>query len=130
SARARRVWRCALRAAQAMFRQTLPLAPFEPRRALLEEGGHALAEVLGSSRNGLELRLTLELLLQRRGLSVVQEALGERDPAGGKGGELGGEGRGACGEAVSLYDLGDEPPRVGFGRTELASGGAPCERAR
>ena len=43
-----------------------PLPAGEARRALLQEGGHALAEVSRPRRRRLELGLELELLLERR----------------------------------------------------------------
>src|SRR5919197_3084883 len=57
------------------------LAALELRRPLLEEGGDAFPEVLGSRRGGLELRLALELLLQSRGVRVVEQALRQGDAA-------------------------------------------------
>src|SRR2546428_4832656 len=53
----------------------------EPRRPLLEEGGDALAEVLGLDRDRLELGLELELLLERRRLRVVEQPLRQPDRA-------------------------------------------------
>src|ERR1051325_1469319 len=68
----------------------LRLAPFEPRLALLEERGDAFAEVVGLGRGRLQLRFELELLLERRVLGVVEEALREGDAARRKRRKLGG----------------------------------------
>src|SRR5438445_8942585 len=51
----------------------------EVRCALLEERGHALLEVLSMRGRRLELRLELELLLERRGARLVEQPLRHAD---------------------------------------------------
>ena len=88
--------------------QSLP--PGEVRRALLEERGHALAEVARLRSSRLKLRLHFELLVERRRVGMVEEPLRQADPTrrqlGVERRELGG----ARGERVRLDDLGDETP--------------------
>ena len=55
------------------------LATLELGRPLLEERGHAFAEVLGLRRRGLQLSLPLELLVQRRGSRAVEQPLRHAD---------------------------------------------------
>ena len=97
-----------------LLRQARGLATFELRVALLEEGVHALPEVVRLRRRRLELRLPLELLLERRLGGAVEEPLGHPDPAGGHGGELRGQFRGAGRKVLSSNDLRDEAPIACF----------------
>src|SRR5205085_1704444 len=78
-------------------------------------GGDAFAEVLGARRRSLELRLALELLLERPGLRVVEEALRQGDAARRERRELGGTLGGPLGEPVCFDHLRDEPPRMRLG---------------
>src|SRR5919109_4709186 len=120
----------AARAAQGRFASPSCLSALEVGRPLLQERGHALAEVLGLCRDRLELSLPLELLLQRRRLRVVEEALRERDPARRQRRELGRESRRAGGQRIGLDDLRDKAPPVRLGRRQAPAGGEPLERAR
>src|SRR5207248_1442585 len=55
----------------------------EARLALLEERGDAFGEVLALRRRGLQLRLQLELLLERRQRRTLEEPFRHPEAAGG-----------------------------------------------
>ena len=88
------------------------------------------AEVVRLRRGALELRLALELLLERRRRAALEQALRHPDRPrrglGVAGGDLGGPG----GERVGLDHLVDESPRVRLGGAQLPVLRQPLERTR
>src|SRR5437016_13573860 len=100
------------------------------RWSLLQKSGDTFLEICGLRRRGLQLGLTLELLLQRRVDGVVEQAFGHADAARGQVGELTRELRSTARERVRLEHLGDEAPRVRLRGRELLARREPFEGAR
>src|SRR5207244_4232815 len=101
----------------------------ELRRTLLKEGVDALPEVIRLRRCRLELRLALELLVQRVRAGLVEEPFGHPHAACRHLRELGSMLGCASGQTVAFDDLGDETPGLRFGSRELPARGHPLERA-
>ena len=88
-----------------------------------------LGIVVGFGDDLLQLRLELELLLERCRSGAVEQPLRQPDRLGRPGRELRGELSDTRAEIVSADYLRDQPPVESFARREHAPGAHPLERA-